>query len=597
MLLVVLDTTRADALSLYGNPRPTSPRLDAFAKRAVVFENAFTVAPSTPPAMAALMTGRLPHYDRRLRWNDQVAHGMLRFFPNGKGRGLPPSLPTLAARFERGGYRTAAVVTNLYVKSLYGFDRGFDHYQEIFRDDVHVYGLATQVVDAALEILDDDSEEPFFLYRHFMDPHDPYLPPVSHREAIAFEPVPDLDDRQLNRRWVHAPYNESAERIVEMTEHARGLYDASVRYMDDELGRLLDAFAAGRSMDRTLIAIVGDHGEEFFEHGSNRHRGTVYDELLRVPLLVRLPGVHPRQVKGLVRHFDAGATLLDFAGLEPLPGTDAMSLRPFLDERGEAPALSVVGSFPVLSHGMPHRFFVRVSRYKLIYDSRVPSRSELYDLAVDPEERTNVYADRMDLGSHLRTKIEAAMDPLEAEWGAVWKPRRRALMLSDFGSLQLTDGSRIAIEPLGSAELRADGDASAGIELPTLLFVEPARIRVLLETESTAPATIRVLWQEPEDAEWRPWRSVAARTAPGRQTPHVEIEPPAGLVGPLRIEFGPTPLRLFRLEVLDLSAPESADAAPPADPAPIEATTLEQLRALGYAESGPAPIEGEARPR
>lgn len=192
VLLIVLDTTRVDALSLYGNPRPTTPHLDTLAETAVVFENAFTVAPSTPPALAALMTGRLPHYDHRLRWNDRVAHGMLRFFPQGQGIGLAPSLTTLAERFREAEYRTVGIVANPYVKRVYGFDQGFDQYLEIFRSDEYVYGLAEQVVDAALEALkvpEDPDERPIFLYLRFMDAHDPYLPPDAHRAAFPVETV------------------------------------------------------------------------------------------------------------------------------------------------------------------------------------------------------------------------------------------------------------------------------------------------------------------------------------------------------------------------------------------------------------------------
>lgn len=588
VLLVVLDTTRADALSLYGNPRPTSPRLDAFAETAVVFDNAFSVAPSTPPALAALMTGRLPHYDPSLRWNDRNAHGMLRFFPDGHGLGLAPSLLTLAERFQQAGYRTVAVVTNPYVKRVYGFEQGFDDYQEIFRSDAPVYGLATQVVDAALKVLEAESEKPLFLYLHFMDAHDPYLPPETHRAAIDFPTLPALDDEQLNGAWLHAPYSENDLPLADMAAHARGLYDASVHYMDEEFGRLLDGYAAHRSLDRALISILGDHGEEFLEHGSNRHRGTVYDELLHVPLLLKLPEVTPRRVAGVVRHFDAGATLLDFAGLESLPGTEARSLRPLLEEDEPVSNREVIGSFPVLSYGMPYRFFLRNARHKLVYDLRVPSRSELYDLEIDPGEHTNLYEKQPALAAQLLRRIDATMEPLEAEWRAVSKPRRQALIVSDFANMQTTPGSQLALEPDGSTELRAQEGATAGIELPFLAFVEPARIRVRLDVESPVPTVVRVRWLDPEDPEWRDWRSVVASNPSGRQSVELELEPPAGLVGPLRIEVEPAPLRLRQLEVLDLSVSDAAEAPPLAAPGAIDATTLEQLRALGYVEGDDA---------
>jgi arylsulfatase A-like enzyme len=355
VLLVVLDTTRADALSAYGNPRATSPNLDAFARGAAVFDAAFTTAASTGPALAALMSGRLPHYDERLVWNRSVAHGMGRFFPGGTGSGLAPGLVTLAERFREAGYRTAGFVTNPYVKRIYHFDQGFDRYDEIFQSGPVRYGLGEQVVDRALEALA-QTDEPLFVYLHFMDAHDPYLPPAEHRDAFAFETLPGMDDMALNRAWFDdaGPRGESG-RV--MASHARGLYDASVRYLDAQLGRLLEALEARPD---ALVAIVGDHGEEFLEHGGNRHRGTLYDELLHVPVLMRIPGVPAQRIDALVRHFDVGATLLDYAGLAPIPDADAVSLRPFLEGAPDAPELVAVGSFPAMRGPLrPRRWFVR----------------------------------------------------------------------------------------------------------------------------------------------------------------------------------------------------------------------------------------------
>ena len=580
VLLIVLDTMRADALSAYGNPHLTSPHLDAFAREAALFENAVTTAASTAPALAALMSGRLPHYDERLVWNRRVAHGMGRFFPGGQGSGLAPELETLAERFRDAGYRTAGFVTNPYVKRIYHFDQGFDRYDEIFLDGPVRYGLAEHVVDGALAALQDDGG-PVFLYLHFMDAHDPYLPPAEHRDAFSFASVPGMDDMALNRAWFDEAEPEG-ERGLAMARHARGLYDASVRYLDAELGRLLDALA---QRPEAIVAIVGDHGEEFLEHGGNRHRGTLYEELLRVPVLLRIPGVPAGRIDALVRHFDVGATLLDYAGLAPLPEAEAVSLRPYLEGAVAPPDLAAVGSFPVMRGPFrPRRWFVRDAHHKLIFVPDAPGASVLYDLQVDPAERRDLYAEAPERVAELRERLDPVVARLEAESAAALSGRVRRLRIEGglgLDALGLVPGTRLWVRP-DSGELIPETEAPAGLYVPLMLFDAPAHVEVSLDVEVAEPTTLRVLWLEPGGLDWSSERSAAHRFAAGRSRATLEVEAPAIVAG-MRLEVDSGSAAIHAIEVADLSAREDEGGAA-ALPVPIDAQTVDQLRALGYAE-------------
>ena len=271
LLLVTLDTTRADHLGPYGYPRPTTPRLDALARDAVLYTRAVSTSSWTLPAHASLFTGRFP-------WS----HGA-RYDPEGplvladaieapraiRARGLSPGAETLAGRLAAAGYDTAAVVGGPWMLRSFGLAEGFAHYDD---DGITEYRgrRAEDVARGARAWLADwhDSGDgrPFFLFLNFFDPHFPYDPPPPHDRAFL---PPDVEpDSRRRAQW-------------------KALYDGEIRYVDEQLGSVLDLLEERDLYDDTWIVVTADHGELFGEHGEWGHGGHLYQELVAIPLLVK----------------------------------------------------------------------------------------------------------------------------------------------------------------------------------------------------------------------------------------------------------------------------------------------------------------------
>jgi arylsulfatase A-like enzyme len=318
IVIFVVDTLRADHLGLYGHERPSSPRLDALAGESWVFDRAFSHSSWTLPATASLLTGRLP-----------AAHGATRdpldeflYSP------LDERVPTLAERLTQRGRRAAAWVNNVYLAPEFGLARGFEHYDYNGSSGLEERSAA-DAVDLALEWLK-AHPEPTFVYLHVMEPHLPYLPPAPYKRAFTGPgeipvPVPfgvgDHLDRLMNGGW--RPGDEEQASI-------QAMYDEEILTADAALGRLVDGLAAQGRWDRTLLAFTSDHGEEFWDHGSFEHGHSMYGEILRVPLLLRVPGQEARRVEFPVQHADLFQTLLGLAGAPRPAGSVGDDLRGLL---------------------------------------------------------------------------------------------------------------------------------------------------------------------------------------------------------------------------------------------------------------------------
>ena len=177
--------------------------MDEFASEAIVFSDAVSIATSTPPAMAAIMTSRMPYYEPGLYWKSGVWHGMRRFATSDSEHGLPSSLDTFAEILKRNGYATAGFITNPYILRAFQFDQGFDTYREMFSSGETVpYSLAEDVTREAMQWLDNDWEDPFFLYLHFMDVHYPYLPPAGYRGFFSYPQVESKSAETLQHIWL-----------------------------------------------------------------------------------------------------------------------------------------------------------------------------------------------------------------------------------------------------------------------------------------------------------------------------------------------------------------------------------------------------------
>ncbi|HSD28950.1 MAG TPA: sulfatase-like hydrolase/transferase, partial [Vicinamibacteria bacterium] len=358
VLLVTIDTLRADRLGCYGYSGAATPVLDALAARGVRFTTSVAHAPLTAPSHASILTGLLP-----------LGHGVR---DNGSFV-LPPSGTTLAEAFRDAGYGTAAFVSGFPLDHRFGFARGFETYDDRLlrgrdsRRAPYVERTAAEVTRAAAEWIR-GARAPWFAWVHYFDPHAPYEPPLD-----------------LAARFASSPY------------------DGEVAFVDRELGRLL---AAG-DPSRTLVLVTSDHGESLGEHGEATHGVFVYDATLRVPWVMAGPRVPRGRVSPVVaRGIDAAPTLLDYAGLRVPPSMQGRPLRPAADgrEMEDAPAYAE-SLFCKLNLGWAPLHAWRTARWKLI---EAP-RPELYDLGSDPGETRDVSDGRTDDARDLRSALRRAL--------------------------------------------------------------------------------------------------------------------------------------------------------------------------------------------
>jgi len=383
VLFIGIDTLRADRLGCYGYPRPTSPRIDALAREAVVFEQAISQSSWTLPAFASMMTGVLP-----------ARHGA------GEGKSclvaacpaLGPELPTLAELFAQAGYRTASFVSNGFVGTRVGLGRGFERVDEL--------GVGASAVRATAAWLDEHRRDPFFAFVHVVDPHAPYAPPAEERAlfvdtAYAGPVVPERSG------WLRGDWDDADRRYIS------DLYDGEVRWTDRLVGELLDALSRLGLDDRTLVVLVSDHGEELFDHMGLGHGHSMYDEVLHVPLIVRFPGGAPRgRVGRQVRAMDTFPTVLAAMG-RPVPaGIDAMSLMDLA--QGETGASAFDVAVAEFTYRSPELRAVRRPHEKLILDV-LRNRPRLFDLDADPEERTDLAQGNPDRVAGLRRLLPRPM--------------------------------------------------------------------------------------------------------------------------------------------------------------------------------------------
>ncbi|MSR58720.1 MAG: tetratricopeptide repeat protein [Planctomycetaceae bacterium] len=359
LLLVTLDTTRADRLSCYGYAAGRTPVLDQLAASGIVFERASTVAPCTLPAHASLFTGLYP------------AETGIR--TNGRGR-LGDAMPTLAAELKRRGYDTAAFVAALVLDSKYGLDQGFETYDDNFTSDdphvMHRQRSGAEVVDAALTWLRLKRSKPFFCWVHLFDPHHPYLP---HADLFGDE----FSDRP---------------------------YDAEIAYVDRQVGRLLE-FLKKQGLDRqTLVVVVGDHGEGLGDHFERMHGLTLYDEVMHVPLIFRLPeqGTSGKRIAADISMVDVSPTVLDLMGLADRRQITGKSFKPAIlgHELAGSPSYGATDE-PFLVNGWSPLRSLTEGSWKYIKSTR----PELYDLATDPGELHNLAAERVDTLHEMESRL------------------------------------------------------------------------------------------------------------------------------------------------------------------------------------------------
>ena len=346
VVLVSIDTLRADHLPVYGYAAGTTPAIDTLAREGIVFEDVYSQCPLTLPAHASMFTGLLPSH-----------HGVR----DNMGFALDPGRRPLAARLHAAGLDTGAAVSAYVLRRATGIAEGFDAYDDAIETDRASQAMADQQRDGAAAVdslarwVEARGGRRFFAFLHLYEPHAPYTPPPQHR-------------------------------------HHALPYDGEIAYADELVGRFVDRLRSAGRLDRAILAVTSDHGEGLGDHGEKEHGFFVYREAVRVPLVVRLPEARRAgtRVLGIVAQVDVPATLLDLAGVA-FDGMDGVSQRTAM-ETGRAP------NRPVYSETLFPRYHFGWSDLAAATDDhlryiRAP-RPELYDVRADPGERRNLIAER-----------------------------------------------------------------------------------------------------------------------------------------------------------------------------------------------------------
>ena len=386
VVLVSIDALRADMLSCYGNERFPTPSLDRLAADGVVFERAVSAAPWTLPAVASFMTGQQPEAHHALEIGDR----------------LPGMVPMLAEQLRDAGYVTGALGLNPHLKRHSGLARGFQSYRfyPVYLNQSLAWGVAVHLLkvipgtaptssdltEEAIAWLQDHRRQPVFFWLHYFDPHLPYEPPTRFIEPSQAPTAGRFNDRIGHRKHVLDVIDSltDAER-----RRIRHLYEGEVRYVDRCFGRLTDTLRWLKRYRDALIVVTSDHGEEFFEHGGFEHGHTLYQEVLHVPLIIKLPGMQKAGERRpeFVPTAAVATTILEQCGLdwpEPPPN-------PALDLAATG-AQSASGK-PIVSTGIlygPPADALIVDGMKYIR-WREGGRRERYDLRADPAEQHDVF--------------------------------------------------------------------------------------------------------------------------------------------------------------------------------------------------------------
>jgi arylsulfatase A-like enzyme len=412
-VVYIVDALRADRLGGYGNPRPLTPAIDRFAAGAVLFAEARAQSSWTRPAVATLFTGLTP-----------LRHGA-----TGIDSRLPDDVITLAERLRESGYRTGYVTSNGNTTEAFGFGQGIDFFRWVHGASEDDKVRWSGVHRAGRDFLDGvPAGKPFFLVLHTVEPHAPYRPPAEARARWAEGVDPRLGDRDV---LVRLPGSHPGPAVVRQVS---ALYDAEVADADAGFADLLSELERRGRQGDTAVLFLSDHGEELFDHGNVEHGRTLFEEQLRIPLILRVPGLPGgRRIASPIDQLDVAPTLLELAGF-PVPE----------DLPGRSFAAALHGAEPPSPRSSPawldrlsfRQESVAHDGFKLIRDLQPRSRTavadeSLFDLATDPVEAVPLAEGRSLRAEILRARLRgwAARSgaPLRAETAEIDDELRREL--------------------------------------------------------------------------------------------------------------------------------------------------------------------------
>jgi len=442
VLLITLDTTRADRIGAYGFPAVETPAIDRLAREGVLFERAISPAPLTLPAHSSIFTSKFP-----------PRHGVR---DNG-GFFLDAAETTLAERLKSRGFQTGGFVGAYVLDSKWGVDQGFDTYFDDF--DLTKYQSLSlgsvdrpgnEVADRALQWLDTVTGSRFFGWVHFYDAHSTYAPPEPFKTRYANRP-----------------------------------YAGEIAFVDSQVARLVGWLEQRDLLDRTVVVVIGDHGESLGEHGESTHGFFVYEGVARVPFIIRAPydTMHGRRIADVVRSVDVMPTVLDLVGVRLDDPHDGQSLIPLMTGARTELGLEAYSEavYPQFHFGWSQLTALHSGRFKYI----AAPRPELYDLQEDPREEQNLFAERGPLAARMAERLEAIAADAAAERPAAPAPevdpdaRERLAALGYIGTFTTTR--------------RADGATLADPKDKIHLFNLMTKARELARHDPESPAAIEAL--------------------------------------------------------------------------------------------------------
>jgi arylsulfatase len=433
IILITVDTLRADHMGAYGYSRPTSPRLDALAAEGVLYERSISQAPNTHPSMASMLTSQYP---------SRLGGKALKY--------IHYALPTIAEVLGNAGYDTAAIVSNVWLKEQMGFNEGFAHFDqtsgmsEFYAEQERFdWKDASHISNAALAWLDDAPKSPFFLWLHYLDPHHPYDPPAPYNTKFKTAPR-DHDDFLAKLREMRT--REQTRLLVKMGTGQESVtdaefqsivdqYDGEIAFNDMQIGKVLDRVTAMGIDENTMVIVTSDHGEEFRDHAGWGHSHTLHRELLHVPLIIRYPRGTQAPAPGSrvhhrVRTLDIAPTIAAAAG-QALP--DSMEGRDLRNLNG-------ADRIAISQLSRKHWTSIAMDNWKLITRPGAEADTDavsFYDLETDLYEHHNIAAEHPD-------EVKALASTLNEHVGA----RAAGETISETAE-QLDPETRRALEALG----------------------------------------------------------------------------------------------------------------------------------------------------
>ena len=387
VIVIIVDTVRADHLGCYGYHRETSPNIDRFSQECVLFTKAISPAPWTTPAIASMFTGQFPYV---LGFQDEAV-------------AVDKRALCLAEIFRDNGYVTAGVISHTYVSAKFGFDQGFDSFDE---ENVkgHLHVSSPSITDKAIAFIDAHKEERFFLFLHYFDPHFTY---ILHEQ---YDFYPDYQGNLHSGQRISALRRASTEMTEEDKQYVIALYDSEIRFTDEHIGRLFKHLDELGIYEDLLIVFAADHGEAFLERDEHwiGHTKNVYQELIHVPLMIRLP------------HSDEGLVVGDWVSLVDFMPTVVSAAGLAVPDGYQHEGRNLLGAGPVARR---QTIFSETDRWgdqeavihgnwKAINDNN-SGRLYLFDLVSDPGETMDVSGENKDILIELRTDLQETRMDLE----------------------------------------------------------------------------------------------------------------------------------------------------------------------------------------